>query len=172
MPKLGTDLSVADEHLRAVLALYHRAAEQPLQLLDEASLRVLLGDIGFEIGPDYPVSSEVLGAAGLPQSLEAVTFGHVGDNHLHVNFLPRDFKGLALARSVYAHLTRVVIEMGGSPSAEHGIGKIKRAALRQRVGEVGMAQMLEVKRALDPHGCLGRGNLFEERNIELASPVS
>ena len=64
MPKLGTDLSVADEHLRAVLALYHRAAEQPLQLLDEASLRVLLGDIGFEIGRDDPVSSEVLRAAG------------------------------------------------------------------------------------------------------------
>ena len=170
MPKLGTDLSVADEHLRTIVALYHRAAAQPLQLLDASALRTLLADLGFEIGPVDPISPQVLRAAGLPQSLEAVTFGHVGDNHLHVNFLPRDPAGLALARSVYSHLTRVVIEMGGSPSAEHGIGKIKRAALRQRVGEVGIAEMLAVKRALDPHGCLGRGNLFEESEVARAAP--
>ena len=168
MPKLGTDLSVADEHLRAIIALYHRAAAQPLQLLDDVALRALVADLGFEIAQGDSVSEQVLRAAGLPQSLEAVTFGHVGDNHLHVNFLPRDLAGLALARSVYAHLTRVVIEMGGSPSAEHGIGKLKRAALRQRVGQVGIAEMLEVKRALDPHGCLGRGNLFEEREVAVA----
>jgi D-lactate dehydrogenase (cytochrome) len=171
MPKLGTDLSVADVHLRTVVALYHRAAAQPLQLLDAQALRTLLAELGFEIGPGDPVSPEVLRAAGLPQSLEAITFGHVGDNHLHVNFLPRDKAGLALARSVYSQLTRTVIEMGGSPSAEHGIGKIKRAALRQWVGEAGIAEMLEVKRALDPHGCLGRGNLFEERDVAGVAPA-
>ncbi len=165
MPKLGTDLSVADEDLRAVVELYHRAAAQPLKLLDESALRDLLEELGSGIGPDDPIAQAVLHAAGLPDSLEAVTFGHVADNHLHVNFLPRDPAGLALARYVYAHLTRVVIEMGGSPSAEHGIGKIKRAALRQRVGESGLAEMLAVKRALDPHGCLGPGNLFEVRDV-------
>ncbi len=165
MPKLGTDLSVADKDLRAVLQLYHRAAAQPLQLLGPASLRGLFEATGSDVGPDAPVTAAVLRAAGLPDSLEAVTFGHVGDNHLHVNFLPHDAAELALARSVYAHLTGVVIELGGSPSAEHGIGKIKRAALRQWAGETGTAQMLEVKRALDPHGCLGRGNLFEPDEV-------
>lgn len=165
MPKLGTDLSVADDQLRAVIELYHRAAEQPLQLLGESALRELLTELGCGIAADQPVTRQELRDAGLPESLEAVTFGHVADNHLHVNFLPRDSAGLALARSVYAHLTRVVIEMGGSPSAEHGIGKVKRAALRQRVGDSGIAEMLAVKRALDPHGCLGRGNLFEEADV-------
>jgi D-lactate dehydrogenase (cytochrome) len=168
MPKLGTDLAVADEHLRSIVALYHRASAQPLSLLDEVELRALLVAVGSAAQPDQPVTEQVLHAAGLPQNLEAVTFGHVGDNHLHVNFLPRDGAGLALARAVYAHLTKVVIDLGGSPSAEHGIGKIKRAALRQRVGEAGYAEMLEVKRALDPHGCLGRGNLFEEGEVSPA----
>jgi D-lactate dehydrogenase (cytochrome) len=165
MPKLGTDLSVADEDLRAVVALYHRAAAQPLKLLDESALRELLEELGAGIDPEAPIAQAVLHSAGLPDSLEAVTFGHVADNHLHVNFFPRDPASLALARYVYAHLTRVVIEMGGSPSAEHGIGKIKRAALRQRIGVSGLDEMLAVKRALDPHGCLAPGNLFEVRDV-------
>jgi len=143
MPKLGTDLAVADEHLRDVVALYHRAAQDPLGLLDVSGRHAL---------------SE---SSGYPARLDAVTFGHVGDNHLHMNFLPVDARGRELAEHVYAELTRRVIGLGGSPSAEHGIGKLKRAALRQRVGEAGFADMLRVKRALDPRGILGRGNLFE-----------
>ncbi|MCP5041988.1 MAG: hypothetical protein GY944_13245, partial [bacterium] len=143
MPKLGTDLAVPDARLRSVVELYHRAAQEPLGLLREGNRRVLSD------------------GEGAPTSLDTVTFGHVGDNHLHVNFLPVDARGLELAEHVYAELTRRVIALGGSPSAEHGIGKLKHAALRQYVGEVGLRDMLRVKRALDPRGVLGRGNLFE-----------
>jgi FAD/FMN-containing dehydrogenase len=136
-----------------------------LQLLAEVELRELMAELGREISADRPITPEQLRDAGLPDLLDAVTFGHVADNHLHVNFLPRSQAGLALARRVYAHLTEAVIAMGGSPSAEHGIGKLKRAALRQRVGELGIAEMLAVKRAFDPRGCLGPGNLFEEADI-------
>ena len=56
--------------------------------------------------------------------------------------------------------------MGGTVSAEHGVGKIKRDFLLAMYGEEGVAQMAAVKRALDPAGILGRGNLFDERLLE------
>lgn len=144
MPKLGTDFAVADAHLRTVVALYHEAAARPLEFLGADGRRALPPNAGY------------------PANLEAVTFGHVGDNHLHMNFLPGSGAARVLSEHVYAELTRRVIALGGTPSAEHGIGKIKRAALRQRLGDVGYAEMLQLKRALDPNGSLGRGNLFDE----------
>jgi D-lactate dehydrogenase (cytochrome) len=147
MPKLGTDLAVADADLRRIVSLYHRAAQEPLSLLAAVTVEALRSQ-----APD----------AQLPSKLEAVTFGHVGDNHLHMNFLPKNALELRLTRAVYAALTSEVIAMGGSISAEHGIGKIKRAAFRQQVGEAGFGDMLAVKRALDPRNVLGRGNLFDD----------
>jgi D-lactate dehydrogenase (cytochrome) len=147
MPKLGTDLAVADADLRRIVGLYHRAAQEPLSLLAAVTVETLRSQ-----APD----------AQLPSKLEAVTFGHVGDNHLHMNFLPKNALELRLTRAVYAALTSEVIAMGGSISAEHGIGKIKRAAFRQQVGEAGFVDMLAVKRALDPRNMLGRGNLFDD----------
>lgn len=150
MPKLGTDLAVGDAHLRTMLDLYHRAADAPLTLLSDDVLRELT------------TQCDVLEAgAAPPATLDAVSFGHVSDNHLHVNFLPQSEPELLLARSVIAELTHVAVGMGGSVSAEHGIGKTKRAALRQQVGECGVNEMLAVKKALDPRLVLGRGNLFE-----------
>ncbi len=160
MPKLGTDLAVPDESLRAMMALYHQAAACPRDLLGEHEARTLMASLGHPLAADDECSEDAWKAAGLPQQLDAVSFGHIGDNHLHVNFLPRDEAALALARAVYRHLTREALSRGGSPSAEHGIGKIKHEALEQLVGKQGIEQMRAIKRALDPEGCLGRDNLF------------
>jgi D-lactate dehydrogenase (cytochrome) len=150
MPKLGTDLAVPDAGMRELLALYERASREPWALLDAAGRAALLAELDAH-DPEQ---------AGIPDQLDTVSFGHIGDNHLHVNFLPTSPAGLALARAVYAQLTRRAIALGGTPSAEHGIGKIKHAALRELVGAEGIEGMRRVKRALDPSGCLGRGNLF------------
>ena len=59
--------------------------------------------------------------------------------------------------------------MGGTVSAEHGIGKLKVALLKEMYGEEGVRQMRAVKQAFDPEFRLNRGNLFEERptpNVE------
>jgi D-lactate dehydrogenase (cytochrome) len=136
--------------MRELLALYERASREPWALLDAAGRAALLAELDAQ-DPEQ---------AGIPDQLDTVSFGHIGDNHLHVNFLPTSPAGLALARAVYAQLTRRAIALGGTPSAEHGIGKIKHAALRELVGAEGIEGMRRVKRALDPSGCLGRGNLF------------
>ncbi len=99
---------------------------------------------------------------GLEQAgLESVIFGHVGDNHLHVNILPRNLDDYARGKRLYLSWAREVVARGGSVSAEHGIGKLKTAFLELMAGAEGIAGMRQLKRLFDPAGILNRGNLFE-----------
>ena len=93
--------------------------------------------------------------------LEAAVYGHVGDNHLHVNLLPRDDDEAVRARALYAELAAHCAGVGGSISGEHGIGKSKRGLLAGVLPEATLRAMRAVKDALDPHDLLGRGNVFQ-----------
>ncbi|MEK7854605.1 MAG: FAD-linked oxidase C-terminal domain-containing protein, partial [Acidobacteriota bacterium] len=57
------------------------------------------------------------------------------------------------------------IMLGGTISAEHGIGKLKSKYLNVVMGERYLNEMAELKRAFDPKGVLGRGNMFDARII-------
>lgn len=91
-----------------------------------------------------------------------VIFGHIGDNHVHVNILPRDDIEQLAARETYARFVERAVALGGTISAEHGVGKIKRDYLRALCGERALREMAELKRAFDPACVLGRGNIFSE----------
>jgi D-lactate dehydrogenase (cytochrome) len=101
---------------------------------------------------------ETLRASGL----QYVIFGHIGDNHVHVNILPRDDRQAAEAREIYGRFVVRAVEVGGTISAEHGVGKIKRDYLRALYGDEHLRQMAALKRAFDPACILGRGNIFAE----------
>jgi glycolate oxidase len=75
--------------------------------------------------------------------------------------LPRDREELERARATYRELAHLAISLGGTVSAEHGIGKLKRALLADMVGPEVMAQFTALKRAVDPHWILGRGTMLE-----------
>ena len=94
--------------------------------------------------------------------LRYTIFGHIGDNHVHVNILPRDDNEAAKAWEIYHGFIRKAVELGGTISAEHGIGKLKREYLRELYGDQHLREMAELKRAFDPAGILGRGNMFSE----------
>lgn len=94
--------------------------------------------------------------------LAYVIFGHIGDNHVHVNILPRDDAEQAAARETYGRFVERAVSLGGTISAEHGVGKIKREYLRSLYGERSLREMAELKRAFDPACVLGRGNVFAE----------
>ncbi|HEX7313053.1 MAG TPA: FAD-binding oxidoreductase [Pyrinomonadaceae bacterium] len=94
--------------------------------------------------------------------LAYVIFGHIGDNHVHVNILPRDDAEAAAARETYGRFVERAVRLGGTISAEHGVGKIKRDYLRALYGERALREMAELKRAFDPACVLGRGNVFAE----------
>jgi len=101
--------------------------------------------------------------------LRYTVFGHIGDNHVHVNILPRNDDESKRAWEIYRTFIRRAVEVGGTISAEHGIGKLKREYLRELYGEKHLREMAALKRAFDPGGVLGRGNMFDE---ELLSVVS
>ena len=94
--------------------------------------------------------------------LRYTIFGHIGDNHVHVNILPRDDNEASLAREIYMKFIRRAVAVGGTISAEHGIGKLKREYLRELYGEAHLREMAALKHAFDPAGILGRGNIFAE----------
>jgi D-lactate dehydrogenase (cytochrome) len=95
--------------------------------------------------------------------LDYVIFGHIGDNHLHANMLPKDTAEAETARHLYGRFIAQALMLGGTISAEHGIGKLKRRYLDVMMGERYLTEMADIKRALDPNGILGRGNIFEEK---------
>ncbi len=94
--------------------------------------------------------------------LKYTIFGHIGDNHVHVNILPRDDAEAAKAWEIYMQFVRRAVKVGGTISAEHGIGKLKREYLREMYGEGDLREMAALKRAFDPAGILGRGNIFSK----------
>jgi D-lactate dehydrogenase (cytochrome) len=97
-----------------------------------------------------------LQAAGL----ESVIFGQIGNNHVHVNILPRSLEEYARGKALYLDWARRIVELGGSVSAEHGIGKLKVAFLQLMFGEEAIAEMRALKACFDPAGLLNPGNLF------------
>ncbi len=100
---------------------------------------------------------DVIGGAGL----DYAAFGHVGNNHFHVNILPRDEAELARAKECYAVLAEEIVARGGSVAAEHGIGRIKKGFLVVQYGEGVLASLRAVKRWADPGWRLNRGVLID-----------
>jgi len=94
------------------------------------------------------------------EKLEHVIFGHIGNNHLHVNILPRSPEEYERGKALYLEWAKRVVGMGGSVSAEHGIGKLKRDFLHLMFGDEGIEQMRCLKQYFDPAGLLNPGNLF------------
>lgn len=88
-------------------------------------------------------------------------FGHIGDAHLHVNMLPDGKESYNKAKALQLEFVKKSISLGGTVSAEHGIGKTRREFLKALYGEKGIREMIEVKKALDPNLILGRGNIFD-----------
>ncbi|MHB1709931.1 MAG: FAD-binding oxidoreductase [Acidimicrobiales bacterium] len=88
-----------------------------------------------------------------------VLFGHVGDGNLHVNVVgpPPDDEAVDDA------VLELVARLGGSISAEHGIGRAKVRWLRMTRSPAELAAMQAVKDAFDPDGMLNPGVLFEHR---------
>ena len=128
--KLGSDMSVPDDRLHDVMALYRRTLAE--------------------------------------SGLESAAWGHIGNNHIHVNVLPRNAADYKRGQELFASWAQEVSAMGGAVSAEHGVGKLKSGFLQTMYGEEAMAQSARLKCQLDNKGQLGRGNLFSEDVLNAA----
>ncbi|MFA4982374.1 MAG: FAD-binding oxidoreductase [Candidatus Omnitrophota bacterium] len=92
--------------------------------------------------------------------LEYVIFGHIGESHVHVNILPRSETELRYGTDMLMGFARKGVSLGGTVSAEHGIGKIKHKYLEVMYGKQGILDMARIKKAFDPGCILGLDNIF------------
>jgi len=92
--------------------------------------------------------------------LHCAVWGHIGDNHLHVNVLPNNTSEYAVGKEMFVEWAKIITKQGGAVSAEHGAGKLKAGFLAIMYGEESVRQMKATKAALDPKNLLGVGNLF------------
>jgi len=91
-------------------------------------------------------------------------FGHAGDGNVHYAVLVDDTDPQAVARgeAVYRRIVEKAIELGGTSTGEHGIGRGKREYLEGERGPGAVDAMVRIKRALDPEGTLNPGKIFPE----------
>lgn len=128
----------------------HRPYKNDISLRISA-LPVFLHEIQSLLGSEYP-------------HFEVVWFGHIGDGNLHINVLrpaelsENDF--IAQCEHVTKLLAETLQRHGGSISAEHGIGLVKRAYLGSTRSEAEIALMRGVRGVFDPKGVLNPGKLF------------
>lgn len=145
-------------------AFRHATPEAVNLLLDERRRNIpQLTKLGTDMStPDkhleniMSIYNRDLDSAGL----ESVIFGHIGNNHVHVNIIPKTLDQYTIGKDMYLEWAQKVLEMGGSVSAEHGIGKLKNAFLKLMFGDEAITQMQNLRMIFDPANILNRGNLF------------
>ncbi len=92
--------------------------------------------------------------------LDYVVYGHAGNSHVHLNMLPKNEDEFKKGQKLYGLICKKAIELGGTISAEHGIGKSKTGYFLEMYGEETIRKMIELKKKFDPNMILGRGNIF------------
>lgn len=112
--------------------------------------------------PDFLTATEAEIQKLVPEA-EIVAFGHVGDGNLHYSACsPKTPESTALSDKA-GEVTRIVhaqaMKFGGSISAEHGVGRLKRDELADIRPKAATDTMRAIKRALDPHGIMNPGRV-------------
>ena len=140
----------------------HALPEAVNQLLRQRGLTKMASDFAVPVARNR----EMLGV--YRETLERefpgryVIFGHIGDAHLHLNVLPEGEAEWLRAKEMLTGFARQAVALGGTVSAEHGLGKIKKHLLPVQFTAAEIDAMKSVKRRLDPHWLLGVGTLFPD----------
>ncbi|MDY3330706.1 MAG: FAD-binding oxidoreductase [Pelistega sp.] len=160
----------AGELLDAVIAESQQQSQALWNIRE--SIPLVSAKLGQEIKHDIsvPISKiaefvEVTNAQlqELLPGVKHAVFGHLGDGNLHYNVGAPDAQEegfLDNQKDVYKVVFDSVAAFGGSISAEHGIGQLKKDLLLDYKDEVELALMRKIKRALDPHALLNPGKVI------------
>ncbi len=114
--------------------------------------------------PGFLAEAQALIAAAYP-AFEVAWFGHIGDGNLHINVLKPDAMAqddfVRGCEEVTSLLSACLARHGGSISAEHGIGLVKKPYLGATRSEAEIAAMRGIKAVLDPDGIMNPGKVFD-----------
>ncbi len=133
--------------------------------MGEAKYHIVKTDTAVPIGsvPEFirRVESTISSSA---RGSRSMYFGHVGDGNIHLNILPppdmADAEFRRRSKGLSSLVDEVALALGGTVSAEHGIGQGKREALKRMLSTTELALMRAVKRAFDPDGVFNPGKII------------
>ncbi len=94
------------------------------------------------------------------EKLDYVIWGHVGDSHLHANIITKTTSEFAQAEIIFEKILERAVRLGGTISAEHGIGKIKKRYLPLLYDQSVISGFRLIKQTFDPKSILNVGNIF------------
>jgi glycolate oxidase len=117
-------------------------------------------DVAVPIGT-IPEMARRITALAAETGLRIVTVGHVGDGNLHPTILFREDQR-HLVSATAARIFRDALALGGTISAEHGLGALKRDYAEEEHGPLALELMRQLKRTLDPAGILNPHKVFPE----------
>jgi glycolate dehydrogenase FAD-linked subunit len=125
---------------------------------------VRMEDVGVPRGRVPELLVEIQAAADR-HGVRVATFGHAGDGNLHPNFIfdHDDPRAAELTETVRDEIFAAALALGGTVTAEHGIGLSRREALVDQVGPDVIEVMRTIKDALDPLGILNPGRVIQVR---------
>jgi len=153
-----------DEKDKALLHEFRHAISSKVnEYISKNNLRKLGTDVAV---PDETFSDYYFYCKSLVEKerIDFVAYGHFGNSHLHLNMLPKNENEFQKGKMIYKMICQKAVELGGTVSAEHGIGKSKREYLLMMYGEEAIQGMIKLKQVFDPEMILGIGNLFETKN--------
>ena len=139
------------------------------EMINEIVKRNKLPKVGTDIAvpdPAFPEMFKFYKERLALAKIDYVIFGHIGENHMHVNMLPGSEGEFKKSRSLYMEFAKKAVGMGGTISAEHGIGKLKHAFLEVMYGRKNIREMAMLKKSLDPACILGLDNIFPKELLK------
>ncbi|HYJ26404.1 MAG TPA: FAD-linked oxidase C-terminal domain-containing protein [Nocardioides sp.] len=127
----------------------------------EARGALLLEDVGVPV-PLLPDLLAAVAAIALEHRVEIPVVAHAGDGNTHpiIVYAAGDADSERRARAAFDEILRAAIRLGGTITGEHGVGRTKKAALPEQLGDDVMALTRRVKDALDPAGILNPGAIL------------
>jgi glycolate oxidase len=172
---------VLEQELSRVVAICHDAGATAIEIAHSEMERERLWQARRSISPALgqirpgkinediavprtriPALIKAIRALAIKYQLLIACFGHAGDGNIHTNIMldPNDPHERKRAEQAVEELLRVVLELGGTLSGEHGIGIAKSPFFQWEVGREGWEVMWRIKQALDPHNILNPGKMF------------
>lgn len=179
----GPDAARVRSDLERLAAVLGQAGGSSLEVADEEAeverlweARRGLSPALAAAGPDFLFEDICVPIARIPETLRAIAaiaersrlripvVCHAGDGNLHPSVLydRRTGDEAERARAAEAEILRAALAVGGTISAEHGIGSLKLDWLGEDLDSVAIEQMRLIKRALDPRGILNPGKLLPD----------
>ncbi|MCD4783392.1 MAG: FAD-binding oxidoreductase [Candidatus Eremiobacteraeota bacterium] len=166
------DWSAMDDKTRERLRVFrHLLPESVHELVRGRGV----GKMGMDLAVPDDKLEEIMSiyhTSARQHGFDYLIFGHIGNNNLHMNFLPRNCDEVPDIKAVYMDVARKGIGMGGTISAEHGVGKKtimengeEFPYIYMMYGREGLESIARTKLSLDPNAILNRGNIISQEYL-------